>query len=62
MLRPEGATAFKKYCWPEGTSWVDFMNTATWIVVCQNLPMDVREGILKTDVLEDTVRGTSTPE
>src|SRR6266704_537036 len=22
MLRPEGATAFKKYCWSEGASWV----------------------------------------
>ena len=62
MLRPEGAIVFKKHCWPEGTSWVDFMNTAIWNVVCQNLPMGVREGILKTYIWEDTVLGTRTPE
>jgi len=62
MLRPEGATAFKKHCWSEGISWVDFMNTAVLIVVYQKLPIDVRVGILKTDTWEETVRGMSNPE
>src|SRR6267378_5594848 len=33
-----------------------------WIVVCQKSPMGVREGILKTDSWEETLRGTPTPE
>jgi hypothetical protein len=62
MLRPEGATAFKKCCWSEGTSLVVFMNTAIFVVVCHNLPMDAREVILKTDSCEEKVRGMSTQE
>jgi hypothetical protein len=38
------------------------MNTAMWIVVYQKLPKDVREGILKTDSQEKTLRGMSNPE
>ena len=62
MLRPEGATAFNRQSCSERSSWVDFINTAMWIAVCQNLPMGVREGILKTDSLEETVRGAPTQE
>jgi len=58
MLRPEGATAFKKCCWSEGASWVDLMITAIWIVVCQNLPMDMREEILTNEVLEGSSMST----
>src|SRR5882762_8409914 len=58
MLRPAGATAFKKCCWSEGASWVDLMITAIWIVVCQNLPMDMREEILTNEVLEGSSMST----
>src|SRR6267378_3144179 len=58
MLRPEGATAFRKCRWSEGASWVDLMITAIWIVVCQNLPMDMREEILTNEVLEGSSMST----
>ena len=63
MLRPEGATAFNRQSCSERSPWVDFMHTATRIVVCQNFPMDVRKAILTTDFVEGTVRrGTSNLE
>lgn len=42
--------------------WVDFMYTTKWTGGYQNLPKDLSEGILKNDVLKDSVYGTLTRE